>query len=34
MRAELGEIPLTHPAVRKWLQEFVAEGEAELRRKS
>ena len=30
MRAELGEIPLTHPAVRKWLQEFIAEGEAEL----
>jgi len=27
MRAELGEIPLTHPAVRKWLQEFIAEGE-------
>jgi len=34
MRAELGEIPLTHPAVRNWLQEFIAEGEAELRRKS
>jgi hypothetical protein len=30
MRAELGGIPLTHPAVRKWLQEFIAEGEAEL----
>jgi len=34
MRAELGEIPLTHPAVRKWLQEFIAEGEENLRRKS
>ena len=34
MRAELGEIPLTHPAVRKWLQEFIAEGEEKLRRKS
>jgi len=34
MRAELGEIPLTHPAVRKWLQEFIAEGEQKLRRKS
>jgi hypothetical protein len=34
MRAELGEIPLTHPTVRNWLQEFIAEGEAELRRKS
>ena len=27
MRAELGEIPLTHPAVRKWLEEFIAAGE-------
>ena len=34
MRAELGKIPLTHPAVRNWLQEFIAEGEAELGRKS
>jgi len=34
VRAELGEIPLTHPAVRKWLQEFIAEGEENLRRKS
>ena len=32
IRAELGGIPLTHPAVRKWLQEFIAEGEQELRR--
>jgi len=28
MRAELGEIPLTHPEVRRWLQEFIAAGEA------
>ncbi len=34
IRAELGEVPLTHPKVRKWLQEFIAEGEAELGRKS
>ena len=27
MRAELGEIPLTHPTVRKWLEEFIATGE-------
>jgi hypothetical protein len=27
VRAELGEIPLTHPVVRKWLQEFIAERE-------
>ena len=30
VRAELGEIPLTHPAVRQWLQEFIAEGEEKL----
>lgn len=30
MRAELGEVPLTHPAVRKWLQKFIAQGEKEL----
>jgi hypothetical protein len=30
VRAELGEVPLTHPAVRKWLQEFIAQGEKEL----
>lgn len=30
MRAELEEVPLTHPTVRKWLQEFIAEGEKEL----
>ncbi|MEE9617659.1 MAG: ATP-binding protein [Anaerolineae bacterium] len=34
MRTELGEIPLTHPAVRNWLREFIAGWEAELRRKS
>ena len=34
IRAELGDIPLTHSAVRNWLQEFIAEGETELRRKS
>ena len=30
VRAELGEIPLTLPPVRKWLQEFIAEGEEKL----
>jgi hypothetical protein len=30
MRAELGEIPLTLPPVRKWLQKFIAEGEEKL----
>jgi len=30
MRAELGEVPLSHPAVREWLSEFIAEGEREL----
>ena len=34
MRAELGEIPLTHPAVRNWLREFITAGETELGRKS
>jgi anti-sigma regulatory factor (Ser/Thr protein kinase) len=34
MRAELGEIPLTHPEVRRWLKEFIAEGEEKLRRKA
>ncbi len=32
IRAELGDIPLTHSAVRNWLQEFISEGETELRR--
>ncbi len=31
VRAELGDIPLTHPAVRDWLQDFIVAGEAELR---
>jgi hypothetical protein len=31
IRAELGEVPLTQPEVRRWLQEFIAEGEASLR---
>lgn len=26
-KRELGEIPLTHPQVREWLHEFIAEGE-------
>ena len=30
IRAELGEVPLTHPAVRQWLRQFIAEGEREL----
>ncbi len=30
LRAELGDVPLTHPAVRRWLREFIAEGESEL----
>jgi len=34
MRAQLGEVPLTHPQVRRWLREFIAEGEEKLRRKS
>lgn len=31
MRTELEEVPLAHPAVRKWLQAFIAAGEEELR---
>lgn len=31
IRAELEEIPLTHPAVRRWLEGFITEGEAGLR---
>lgn len=34
IRTELGDAPLTHPMVRKWLQEFIAEGEQNLRRQS
>ena len=30
MRAELGEVSLSHPEVRRWLQAFIAEGEAGL----
>jgi hypothetical protein len=30
IRVELEDVSLTHPAVRKWLQEFIAEGEEEL----
>jgi len=32
VRAELGDIPLTHPAVREWLQDFIDEGEESLQR--
>ncbi len=31
IRAELGEVPLTHPEVREWLRQFIADGEEELR---
>jgi anti-sigma regulatory factor (Ser/Thr protein kinase) len=30
IRAELGNIPLTHPRVRKWLHDFIDEGEQTL----
>jgi hypothetical protein len=30
IRAELGDVSLTHPTVREWLREFIAAGEAEL----
>jgi hypothetical protein len=30
VRAKLGDIPLTHPEVRKWLRDFIDEGEASL----
>ena len=30
IKAELGDVPLTHPDVRQWLQEFIAAGEADL----
>lgn len=30
IKAELGDVPLTHPAVRQWLQKFIAAGEADL----
>jgi len=31
-KRELGDIPLTHPQVREWLREFIAEGEQTLAR--
>jgi hypothetical protein len=30
IRAELGNVPLSHPAVREWLRDFIADGEAAL----
>jgi hypothetical protein len=30
MRAGLGEVSLSHPAVREWLREYIAEGEGSL----
>lgn len=30
IRTELGDVPLSHPAVRDWLSEFIAEGEQEI----
>ena len=32
VRRELGEVPLTHPRVRSWLQEYLTEGIASLQR--
>lgn len=32
IRAELGDVPLTHPEVREWLESTLAEGLASLRR--
>jgi hypothetical protein len=32
IKAELEDIPLTHPAVRDWLQTFITDGENELRK--
>lgn len=34
IRAELGATPLTHPAVRKWLQDFIDEGEESLQQQA
>jgi hypothetical protein len=31
IKAVLGEVSLTHPEVREWLRQFVAEGEEDLR---
>jgi hypothetical protein len=30
IQAQLGDVPLTHPEMRKWLREFIAEGEGAL----
>ncbi len=30
IKRELDDVPLSHPAVRNWLSEFIAEGEEEL----
>lgn len=30
VRRELGEVPLSHPAVREWLQDYLTEGEQSL----
>jgi anti-sigma regulatory factor (Ser/Thr protein kinase) len=30
LRAQLDQVPLTHPAVQRWLAKFLAEGEAQL----
>lgn len=30
IKAELGDVPLTHPTVREWLRQLLMEGEAEL----
>jgi anti-sigma regulatory factor (Ser/Thr protein kinase) len=31
IKAELGDVPLSHPDVREWLRQFIAEGEGEVR---
>jgi len=31
IKAELGEVPLTHPEVTKWLRNFIIDGERDLR---
>jgi hypothetical protein len=33
VRNELSDIPLTHPAVRKWLKDFIDEGEESLQQR-
>jgi hypothetical protein len=33
IRSELDNVPLTHPAVRKWLRDFIDEGEESLQRR-